>query len=336
MEKLKPVILVASQSFWPVRDLVNQEIFKGEFELVQSMDFEISPERRKDVVAIILADQKVDASLMDMFPNLKTLARTGTGYDNIDIPEAEKRNICVTRVSELNAESVSEFALGLLMALSRNIIQTHIKMLNKIWERGSGLLIKEMTVGIVGLGAVGRSLTRRLHSFGVGRLIGWNRSTFRLEVNEVVDECGLELLALEQVLKESDAVIVALALTAETRNLIDRKMLSNLSPHSLFINVGRGAVANEQCLSEMILENKLGGIGLDVYSVEPPDNPFEILFAKNFIEASRMGRNVILTPHNAATTKNSSKNIAMQVGRNVLKVLQGETEGLEIVKADQR
>lgn len=327
------MILVASQSFWPVRDLVSREVLDDQFELVRAMDLEIPEEARERVVAIVLADQSVGATEMDRFPKLQTLARTGTGYDNIDLMEAEKRGICVTRVSVLNAESVSEFAIGLIFALTRNIVQTHNRMMKSVWQRGNGLLFKEMTVGLIGLGAVGQSLAKKLYAFGVKRLIGWNRSTFRLEVNELADDCALELVSAEKVFLESDAVVVALALTPETKGFVGKERLSLMKPEAVLVNVGRGAVVDEESLADMVLGGQLGGAALDVYSVENPEPWFEQPYMKKLVAAAEAGRNVILTPHNAATTRNSSRNVALQVGRNVLKVLRGETEGLEIVKA---
>ncbi len=334
--KDKPVILVASQSFWPARDLVVREVFGDQFELMRAMDLEISPEVRGRVVAIVLADQFVGASEMDRFPNLQTLARTGTGYDNIDLGAAEERNVCVTRVSVLNAESVSEFALGLIFALTRNIVQIHNRMTKGVWQRSSGLLFKEMTVGLIGLGAVGQSLAKKLHALGVKRLVGWNRSNFRLAVSELTDAYGLELMSAQDVMRQSDVVVVALALTLETKGFVGKEMLSLMKSEAIIVNVGRGAVVDEEYLAEMVCEERIGGVGLDVYSVEPPESPFEVPFIRKLIASAKNGRNIILTPHNAATTKNSSRNIALRVGRNVLNVLRGETEGLEIVRADQK
>ncbi len=332
----KPVILVASQGFWSARDLVCREVLGDQFELVQATDLKILEEAREGVVAIVLADQSIGVAEMDWFPNRQTLARPGTGYDGIDLVEADKRRICVTRVSVLNAESVSEFAIGLIFALTRNIVQVHNRMMRGVWQRGIGLLLKEMTVGLIGLGAVGQSIAKKLHAFGVNRLIGWNRSTFRLEVSELADECDLKLLSVSEVMRESDVVVVALALVPQTKGFIGREMLALMKPEAMLINVGRGAVVDEECLADMILAGKFGGVGLDVYSVEPPEPIFEPLYMKKFIEAAQMGRNIILTPHNAAMTRNSSRNIALQVARNVLKVLHGETEGLEVIKTDQR
>lgn len=329
----KQIILVGAQGFWSVRDLVNREVLHDRFEMIYADDFRISLKDWDRVVAIVLADQPCDGMLMGKFPSLRTIARTGTGYDNVDIRAAQERNITVTRVSALNAESVSDFALGLLLALSRNIVQAHTDMVwYSVWERRSGMLLSEMTVGLVGLGAIGCSLAKKLHALGVGRLVGWNR-TYRWRVEEVVRQCRLECLTLPQVMSESDAVVVGLALTAETKRFISREMLFRMKPSAFLINISRGAVVDEEALAECVAEGRIGGAALDVFSVEPPVGfPFAQPFVQKLIEsAADGGCNVILTPHNAWLTKNTVRNVSLQVARNIQKVLGGQPQEAEIV-----
>jgi len=327
----KPVILIGAKGFWEARKIVKKSVFRDAFDLVFANDFSVADAVKKEVIAIVVADQPVDAALMDEFPNLRTIARTGTGYDNIDVKSAHERNIIISRVAELNAEPVSEFALGLMLALIRNIVGVHQKMCVSKWDRYKGMLVSELTVGLVGLGAIGRSLARKLHALGVKKLIGWNR-TRRPQVENTVLNSHLELMDLEKVMKESDVIIVALALAPETKHLISADMLSRMKKTAYLINVSRGAIVDENALAETILSDKIAGAALDVFSLEPPSgNPFPEPFMRKLVSAAKNGGNVILSPHYAGITRDSVRNISLQVAKNITGVLSGKTNGLDIV-----
>lgn len=327
----KPIVLVGAKGFWEVRELVENNVFKSGFELLNTSNFQIAGEKKSEVVAIVVADQPIGARLMDEFPKLRTIARTGTGYDNIDVKAASERKIIISRVAELNAEPVSEFTLGLIFALIRNIVGVHQKMCDSTWDRYKGMLMSELTVGIIGLGAVGRSLARKLHALGVKRLIGWNR-TLRPQVMNTALNTHLEIVSLESVLKESDVVVVAVALAPETRNLLDEKLLSLMKKNAYLVNVSRGAVVDENALAEFVTAGEIAGVALDVFSLEPPaDNPFQEPFMQKLIESAKNRRNVILSPHNAFRTKNSEEVISLRVAENIVGVLEGNMEGVEVV-----
>lgn len=328
----KLVILVAANGFWSMREMLDQEVFGGEFELIYAMNFEIPPEDKERVIAVVIADQPFGGKRMDEFTNLKTIARTGTGYDNIDITAAHSRNIIVTRVAMLNAESVSEFTIALILMLSRNIVRANNEMLNFVWDRKTtSPLLTEMTFGFIGLGAIGRSLCRKLYHLGAKRLIGWNR-TFRKEVQELTDQCRLELMEISKVMRESDLIVIGLALVPETKCIINAKMLSLIKPTAFLINVGRGALVEEDALAELIEKGKIAGVALDVFSVEPPTgDTFSLPFVKRLVQSYKDGHNVILTPHNAALTKNSTRNVSIKVAQNIINVLANNLKDAEVV-----
>ena len=331
MARKKPVIIVGTKGYWNVRDIVDREVFSGRFELVYSESFNVSAEIKKRTVALVIADQKCGTDLMDSFPNLATIARTGTGYDNIDIPAARERNIVASRVANINAEPTSEFALCLMLALSRNIVRFHGEMLSEKWERKGGLTLSEKTVGIVGLGAVGRTLAGKLHALHVKRLIGWNRS-INAKVLKVVQDYSLEIQSLRDVMSESDTIVISLALTAETAKLIDKNLLALMKRDAHLINVARGAIVDEEALAECVEEDRIGGVALDVYSVEPPmAHPFKESFMQKLIASGKSGKNIILSPHSAFYTANSVKTTSLHVARNIVAVLDGRPEDAETI-----
>ena len=330
----KSIILVGANGFWSLKELVNATLFHDRFELVYFKDFKIEQGKNHLVVAVVVADQPFGPDIMDKFPNLKTIARTGTGYDNIDVEVAHKRGIVVTRVAGLNAEAVSDFALALMFSLSRSIVKMHNDMSCGKWEQlRQGMLLSEMTVGIVGLGHIGRLLSRKLNALNVRRILGYNR-TLRPEIKSMILETYLDFVSLEEVMSESDMVIISIALAEETKHLIDRHQLSLMKNTACLINVSRGAVVDEDALAKCVAEKWIAGVALDVFSSEPPaDDIFEKPFFQKLIESSKNGANVILTSHNAGITRNSVKNISLQVAKNTVNVLDKkfEAEGLEIV-----
>ena len=217
------------------------------------------------------------------------------------------------------------------MALSRKIAHLHEAMIMEKWERKSGMLLTEMTVGIVGLGTIGRSLSRKLNALGVKRLLGWNR-TLRDTVVESAAEHRVELCKLDNVLAESDAVVIALALAPETKKLIDSKKLSLMKARAFLINVSRGAVVDEEALADAVADGKIAGVALDVFSVEPPlQDPFSEPFMKKLIECDRAGKSVILSPHNAFFTENAYKAISLHVAKNIVGVLEGALDDVEMI-----
>ena len=330
------IVIVGARGFWNMRSRVLDMLPSG-LHLHFDDALGIDGEKWSRVCAVVVADQTVDAALMERYRNLKVIARTGTGYDAIDVPEAHRRGIIVTRVAKQNAEATSEFALTVLFALAKNLTPLHSAMLRSKWAHASGplygTLLSDMTVGVVGLGHVGRSVVRKLDALGVGHILGWNRST-RVEMSGLYAVTRFARTAWDTLFKTSDAVILSLALTQETKGIVSANTLALMKPTAFLINVSRGSVVDEEALAEAVGGCKLGGVALDVFSTEPPPDwtLFEKPFMRSLMASAEMGRNVILTPHNASRTKNVVLHISEQVARNISGVLTDSMEGVEIVE----
>lgn len=281
------------------------------------------------IQAVVLGDQKFGVEEMALFPELKTAARNGTGYDNVDLLAAKDRGVIVTRVSGPSGETVSEYAVGLLLALSRNIASSHDMLARQgQWLKKPGIALSEMNVGIVGLGAIGRALAKKLNAMGVKGLCGWNRTMTRERVCKAIDECYIDFFSnLEMMVGYVDALVLCLALTPETKNILNRDYLSVMKKGALLVNVGRGALVDEEALPEMVESGRLGGVALDVFSVEPSPGfaPFERL-------RQLVGKaNVILTPHMAYGTRDVVEKVGKEVADNVIAVLEGHPEKAETI-----
>lgn len=281
----------------------------------------------KSVCAIVLGDQSCDSHAMALFPHLRTIARTGTGYDNVDVNAAQNRGIIVTRVSSVNAEAVSEYSVGLLLALCRNIVTSHHTLFqDHEWQRVPGTMLSRMTVGIVGLGAIGRSLAVKLHGLGVGKLLGWNRTLRPLVLALIHEQPNITIVSLQEIMQKSDAVVICLASTSETQGFINKELLLLMKPTAFFVNIARGNVVDEDFLADILEEKKIAGAALDVYSIEPPQN--EQFFAKL---ARNKTSNIILTPHVASFATSAIEEMSELVAQNVISVLEGHYENVEVV-----
>lgn len=321
------VILTTENKFLEYPDFTDEAKRNG-FEIIFSKNFNAIPADLKNrICAIIVSEEKLGTDEIALFPCLRTIAKGGTGYDNIDVKAALTRNIIVSRVTTLAAETVSEYAIGLLLGLSRNILQSHNHFsFGGKWEQPKGLALADMTVGIVGLGSIGCATAKKLFHLGA-KVIGWNR-TKRDKVVELEEQYAVQCLPLPDVMKESDAVVISLALKPETRGIISLGMLALMKPESILINVGRGALIDEQALPELLRKGKIGGLALDVFSEEPP---FHKPFFQELQELAKNNKNIIMTPHMAVITRTLVEKAAYMVIRNVIKTLQGNLEGLEMV-----
>lgn len=302
-------------------------------ELRHSSDFQSPEEDRQRVCALMVDAEPVTVEVMARFPNLRTIARTGTGYDSVDIEVAKERRILVSRVTHVAAEFVSEFVVGTVLALFRNIVRAHDRLVyHSEWSRQPNLALGDATIGILGLGHIGCRTAQRFAGLGVKRLLGWNR-TVRPFVLETIERTALTMVPLEKVMAESDAVVVCLALNPGTRGLVSKERIALMKPQSFLVNVGRGAVVDETALACAISESRIAGAALDVYSIEGQQ-----LLGQRFFQdlqtLASAGRNIVLTPHFASSTTSATERGITATMQNIVKVLAGRLELVELVTGD--
>lgn len=262
----------------------------------------------------LLTDRWTGEMMDAIGPNLKILSNYAVGYDNIDIKAAGERGIvvCNTPSDEVN-ESVAEFTWGLILGLSRRLVEADEyarKGAYHGWEPSTflGRDIYNKVLGIVGLGRIGAMVARRAVGFNM-KVLYFNRSRDEIIENEL----GITHKTLEELLRESDYVSIHVPLTAETRHLINDEKISLMKPSSYLINTARGGIVSERALVEGLRSGKLSGAALDVHENEPQMNP----------ELMQM-ENVILTPHVASATVEVREKMTEQAVSGILKVLNGE------------
>ena len=255
---------------------------------------------------------RFDASIMDKGKKLKVISRTGVGVDSVDIKEATRRGIMVLHTPGANASTVAEHALALMVALAKRLLFLD-KQVREGEFKARRLYLPEdvnnKTLGIVGFGAIGRTLATKCDlAFNMEILAydpfvccwpGWVNAVSRME----------------DIFKKSDFISLHLPFTKENQNIVDAKMLSYMKSTAFLVNTARGEIIDEEALYEVLKENKIAGAGLDVFKEEPPDKKNKLLTLPN----------VILTPHSGALTKECTLRVAEEAVSGIIDYIKDRT-----------
>jgi phosphoglycerate dehydrogenase-like enzyme len=259
-------------------------------------------------------DLPVDAQVIAGAPRVKLFHKWGVGVDNIDFDACRARGIRIARTTGSNAVPVAEAAVGLMIALGRRIVQAHIATVaggwpkNEVWKRS--VLVSGKTVGIVGLGWIGKEVAKRLRGFDCTIL--YTQRTRLVPEEEAAR--GVTWRPLDALLAESDIVSLNCPLTPETAGMIDAGALARMKPGALLVNVARGGIVVEADLVEALRSGHLGGAAVDVFDDEPPPRDHPLLHMDN----------VIATPHSASTAFENSRRSVNHWLANIVRVSRGE------------
>jgi D-3-phosphoglycerate dehydrogenase len=259
-----------------------------------------------DAVVVRSATQ-LDREAISAGPKLKVLARAGVGLDNIDIEAATERGIVVMNTPSGNTTSAAEHTMALMLALARKIPQADATMKNGGWDRGKyvGREMFGKTLGIIGLGKIGREVAKRAQSFSM-HTIGHDPFTSR----ESAAADGIEWVEFDDLLAKSDILTLHTPLTNDTRGIICEKTLSKMKNGAFLINCARGPLLNDADVAAALASGKLGGAAIDVYHEEPPkDSPLVGL------------PNVVATPHLGASTDEAQINVAIMIAEQIIDAL---------------
>jgi D-3-phosphoglycerate dehydrogenase / 2-oxoglutarate reductase len=270
-------------------------------------------EKTRDADALIVSASPVTRAVMGALEGLKTVVRTGVGYDVIDVPAATDLGVVVVNVPDLWIREVANHTLALLLAWNRKIVALDREVHAGTWMSRvpgphTGSLHGE-TVGIVGLGNIGSAFARRIAAF----------ETTVIACDPYVDAArfaalGVERVSLDELAARADYVSVHTLLNAETRHLIGERFFRQMKPTAILINTSRGPVVDEQALTRALEDKRLAGAALDVWEEEPTprDNPL-----------LRMD-NVIATPHAAYFSSPAVAQVPRRCGEEVARVLTGQ------------
>jgi D-3-phosphoglycerate dehydrogenase len=260
---------------------------------------------------VVRSQTQVDADVIAAGKRLKVIARAGVGVDNVDLEAATRSGIVVCNAPQSNIISAAEHTIAMLLAVARNIPQSHGALIEGRWERSrwTGTELYGKTLGVLGLGRIGGLVAQRLQSFGMD-VIAYDPFL----APERAARMDVELLqSVEAVLTRADFVTVHLPRTPETANLLNADRLALMRRDARLINVARGGIIDEAALADALREGRIAGAALDVFASEPlTDSP---LFGLP---------NVVLTPHLGASTSEAQDKAGTQVAEFVNLALAGE------------
>lgn len=266
-----------------------------------------------DALLPLLTD-RVDADLLEGAPRLRIVANAAAGYDNVEVEAARRRGIVVTNTPGVLTEATADLTWALLLGVVRGLPRAE-RSLRAGEFRGWGFHdylggdVTGATLGIYGMGRIGKAVARRAGPFGM-RLRYHSRTRLPREEERAL---GVEWVEWETLLATSDVLSLHAPLTPATRHILDRRALSRMKPGSYLLNTARGPLVDEAALVEALRDGPLAGAGLDVYEREPEVTP-------GLLELP----NVLLLPHIGSATPRTREAIAMLAARNVVAFLAGE------------
>jgi len=246
-------------------------------------------------------------------PSLKFISQTGRTTRHLDLPSATRRGIAVAGTAADNGTSTKELTIGLILALMRKIPQVNRRMREESWPALAGQLLEGKTVGVLGFGRIGQEVARILKAFDA-RVLAYARTL----TAEKAGQIGAECVPIETLLKESNVVTIHVPLNANTRGMIGDKELAMMKPGALLVNTARGAIVSETAMIRALENGHLGGVGLDVFEIEPlpMDHPL------------RRFDNAILLSHRGYATVEVLRERYQEALTNILNFMDGKPVNL--------
>lgn len=304
-------ILVATRSFgstsskpWDVLNQAGCELVKAD--MSQKMTEERLIELLQGVDGAIIGVVPMTAHVLENARALKVVSMHGVGVDHIDLTAAARRGVVIANCLGTNDQSVADLTIGLMISIARNIPSVDGKLRHGGWGAHAGNELWKRTIGLVGLGRIGRGVAKRALGFDM-KVLAYDPYVKSGDVEQ-----GISLVSFDEVLKEADYISLHAALSEETRHMIGAIQLQTMKPTAYLINTARGALVDEDALYKALAQKQIAGAALDVFNEEPPkDSPLLQL------------ENLVITPHIGAHTRESIERMGIMAAENVLQTLQG-------------
>tara|TARA_A100001037_G_scaffold306393_1_gene351165 strand:+ start:302 stop:1276 length:975 start_codon:yes stop_codon:yes gene_type:complete len=303
--------IVISDYAWPNID-IEKDYFKS-----KSIDLDVSSgkedliDKIKDADGLLFCFQDIDETVLRSAKNLKAAQRYGIGVDNINIKVATELGIVVSNIPDYCIDEVSDHALSMILAINRMIVpdskMVKLGKWNDVKKSNRVFRLSDATLGVVGFGRIGRRLANK------AKALGLNVIAYDPYINEEVYD-GVKLVSFDQVISSSDILSLHVPLTEETNHLISYKELEKMKENTILINVSRGGLINEKALSEYLKSGKVRGAGLDVMEDHNPSSTNPLFEYEN----------VIVTPHTAFFSQESSEELQIRSCEQLYGVLNGK------------
>jgi len=290
------------------KELVEQT--GADLEIIDINSKEELIESATDPIGIMTIETKIDASVIEAFPNLEFISVHGIGVDMVDVEAATERGIPVFNTPEYCIEEVATHTMSLILACERRVCQYNSDIKSGGWDyklEGPIRRLSAKTVGVVGLGGIGVEVVKRIESFDVD-IIGYDPYVSE----EEMDQYGVEKIDFDSLCERSDIVTVHTPLTESTMNLLDASAFERMNPGVTLVNAARGGIIDHTALYEALVDGTVAYAGLDVLENEPPDED-------RILELD----NVVVTPHAAWYSADALEELQCTAGENVAEFMRG-------------
>lgn len=312
----KPKVFIARPVPPEVEEYIGKHCTYSKWEGEKPLTSEQLAGHISDVEGLLTAGGRIDADLLDHAPHLKVVSTMSVGYNNFDLNTMKQRGIKGTNTPDVLNDTVADLIMALMLSVARRVPEMDRYVREGSWKRGDneslfGLDVHHKTLGIIGMGSIGQAVARR-GKFGFGmNILYHNRS--RSERAE--QELNAVYATIEELLEQSDFIVLLTPLTEETRHMIGEAEFTRMKETAIFINASRGQTVDEEALIRALQNKMIYGAGLDVFEKEPVDSGNPLLSMPN----------VVLLPHIGSATEKTRLDMAMRAAENMVSVLQGGT-----------
>lgn len=258
--------------------------------------------------AVILGLEPMTAKVMKACPQLKVVSRYGVGMDNVDQAAAKELGIKTFNTPGANANAVADYTFGMMLDLARSISTANRDLKRGEWNKYTGYPVYGATLGIIGLGAIGKGMARRAKGFNMRVMaydVYWDEA--------FIQEYGVQKASLDEIYEQADFITLHTALTPETRNMISMEQLKKMKSTAFVLNCARGGLINEEDLAQALKAGEIAGAGIDAFCAEPPTG-------SPLLEMD----NVIAAPHIAGSSIDGVNTMACMSARNCVRGLSGK------------
>ncbi|MBL0387656.1 phosphoglycerate dehydrogenase [Tumebacillus sp. ITR2] len=275
---------------------------------------DLTPAELREIIGeydalLVRSQTKVTPEILEAGKKLRAIGRAGVGVDNIDVPAATRHGVVVINAPDGNTISTCEHTFAMMMAMARKIPQAHMKLKNGTWDRKSfvGVELNGKTLGVLGFGRIGSEVAKRAKAFGMN-VLAYDPFLTR----ERAESLGVRMSTVDEIVEGSDFITVHTPLTKDTKHLLSRDQFARMRDGVRILNCARGGIIDEKALAEALENGKVAAAALDVFEEEPPHgNPLIDM------------HNVVVTPHLGASTEEAQINVAIDVAKELLNILQG-------------
>ena len=320
-----PKVLITAASLYDVEGPFLRLLREAGFQVVfpprpAQLTEEELDQQLGDARATLAGSEPYTRRVLAGHPALRVIARCGVGFDAVDVAAATDQGIAVATTPGTNHDAVAEHTFALMLALAKRLVPDHNGTRAGRWPRQITLPLRGRTLGIAGLGRIGKAVALRGACFGM-RLLAYEP----FPDQEFVSKHGVTLVPFEGLAAESDYLTLHVPLTPESKYLINKRTLALMKPTAFLINTGRGGLVCEADLLEALRSRRIAGAGLDVFEEEPAiQNP---LFEFD---------NVVVTPHTAGGDQQSRQEMALSAARAIVALSRGEWPAEQVVNAEVR